>query len=1176
MSIPPKNLERRNSGGFALVIALSLMAFVLLLVIAMSTLVRVETRSAKIAYDRLQARQAAQLSAYLALGDIQKQLGPDQRISAKAAIQDADASSRAIDGVFQSNWLGVWDGEARHSDHLSNGLYDAFNPNPDAYQLKWLVSGNEQQDDFLPSEDPNASTTPYIELVSETQPGRDDAVRAPLVEAEDGSIAYAWWVGDLGMSAKVGAQTDSNALYTSDLLAPRRTGLAVLDEFSSARAAPELLNDLDRISSEKQIEILDWVSAPSDGGALQSKYSHDVAVMSAGVLADPRRGGLKKDLTAGLQPGASLPSGQIFDPIASDVGLLDRGGPEWEQLRSYYNLRPDSGGAVPIQEMTDSQMGIHPVVTYMNFGYTMSLVRPGGVAPEHFDDIGDDVTVRFHLHPIIVLWNPYNRPLAAHTYHWYLPSEGFNVGARVVFSDRGLYNQGQAQAATYVMSNHTSNPHPLSVQLPKDSDANLNKIFRANSSEDHGSFKFAIESPVLQPGEAIVFSPSGYEVLETASQSSYEGASSNNWNRLLPGWRNDTYFYQDTTVANGIDWSTVSGVSDLSQIEVKDILMLPVNTYGNSGNSVNSIIAKSPETATTAPLVYFDQQRIWASSSGSSNNYEGDLLSGGSSAFSLSSVPRWKNGQSTRELQIIDSGNAGRLDFDASVAQKAYPAFGYQVQLVLSESETLHDLEQASMQFRWLANVNPRASLMGRTPFEGDSAQVGPVGYNGRFYRKSDDHTFMDSFDDVGFVGLNVFDPNVERCVLFDIASDESELSSIGSFMHADLARTGIDGGDGILDVPWNTAKSQFNFVQNNAAPAYAIGNSNASPWVAASRAYRRGTEWGVSTSTDHVYYDQSYMLNDQLWDQFFLSTVPHESGRDASRPYNSAMQPSELADLEDLRDRDLLYEQAAAHMKVQGMFNVNSTSVRAWEVLLSSYLGVQPEGTTLDVTEAPFVRFLSDDVSDQAFQGGDDLDPYFEDSYISNRYLTVTEISQLAESIVEQVKLRGPFFSMSQFVNRVLTDDLADDARLSGVLQSAIHDGTVDLNGGLSDTFISKNDIEPSLSGNLYQFEHMEGARAEGIASSITQADLLARLGAGLNARSDTFVVRGYGEVRDPISGEVRGSSKCEFVVQREPNFVDAGSDDAWTALDQLNSQTNRTFGRKFSIISVRFLDEI
>lgn len=66
-----------RKSGFALVVALSLMAFVLLLLLSISTLVRVETSSAQTGEDRLSARMNAQLGAYIALGNLQKMAGSD-------------------------------------------------------------------------------------------------------------------------------------------------------------------------------------------------------------------------------------------------------------------------------------------------------------------------------------------------------------------------------------------------------------------------------------------------------------------------------------------------------------------------------------------------------------------------------------------------------------------------------------------------------------------------------------------------------------------------------------------------------------------------------------------------------------------------------------------------------------------------------------------------------------------------------------------------------------------------------------------------------------------------------------------------------------------------------------------------------------------------------------------
>jgi len=66
----PKNTSE-NCQGFALVIALSFMAFVLLLLLSITTLVQVETRSARISATQNEAEQNALLSLQEALGALQ-------------------------------------------------------------------------------------------------------------------------------------------------------------------------------------------------------------------------------------------------------------------------------------------------------------------------------------------------------------------------------------------------------------------------------------------------------------------------------------------------------------------------------------------------------------------------------------------------------------------------------------------------------------------------------------------------------------------------------------------------------------------------------------------------------------------------------------------------------------------------------------------------------------------------------------------------------------------------------------------------------------------------------------------------------------------------------------------------------------------------------------------------
>ena len=59
------------------------------------------------------------------------------------------------------------------------------------------------------------------------------------------------------------------------------------------------------------------------------------------------------------------------------------------------------------------------------------------------------------------------------------------------------------------------------------------------------------------------------------------------------------------------------------------------------------------------------------------------------------------------------------------------------------------------------------------------------------------------------------------------------------------------------------------------------------------------------------------------------------------------------------------------------------------------------------------------------------------------------------------------------------------------------------------------------------------------GIPGSVTQANVLRNIAPRLTARSDTFRIRGYGEVTD-ADGNIIAKATCEAVVQRLPEYVD------------------------------------
>jgi hypothetical protein len=82
-------------------------------------------------------------------------------------------------------------------------------------------------------------------------------------------------------------------------------------------------------------------------------------------------------------------------------------------------------------------------------------------------------------------------------------------------------------------------------------------------------------------------------------------------------------------------------------------------------------------------------------------------------------------------------------------------------------------------------------------------------------------------------------------------------------------------------------------------------------------------------------------------------------------------------------------------------------------------------------------------------------------------------------------------------------------------------------------------------------------------------QSDLLAKIGAFIQARSDTFTIRSYGSSREQFGSEDGSRAYHEMVVQRTPAYVDLGND----AYEDAALNVNQEFGRKYEIKSQRWV---
>jgi hypothetical protein len=305
---------------------------------------------------------------------------------------------------------------------------------------------------------------------------------------------------------------------------------------------------------------------------------------------------------------------------------------------------------------------------------------------------------------------------------------------------------------------------------------------------------------------------------------------------------------------------------------------------------------------------------------------------------------------------------------------------------------------------------------------------------------------------------------------------------------------------------------------------------------------------------------DFDYLLNQALWDGCFFSTVPAGSGAlPAALPNRRLIYYTRGRGLPD-PGAARNYDMAAAHLFIDGPFNINSTSVAAWQALFASLNGQSltwtDPGTGTVHTETVTSAFLRS----PAVNGG------CNDGWRGYRALSASDVQHLAAAVVDGIRAHGPFRSLAEFVNRPLTG-ATENARLSGLLQSAL-DRTVNPPSSLAP--VSGLAVTAGPSPALAWPAASQGHVSTLAPGWLSQADVLTVLGPVLTVRSDTFLVRAYGDAANPATGATVCRAWCEAVVQRVPDYVDAT--DPPEAVAGL-SGTNRTYGRRFEIVRFRWL---
>jgi hypothetical protein len=440
-----------------------------------------------------------------------------------------------------------------------------------------------------------------------------------------------------------------------------------------------------------------------------------------------------------------------------------------------------------------------------------------------------------------------------------------------------------------------------------------------------------------------------------------------------------------------------------------------------------------------------------------------------------------------------------------------------------------------------------------------------------------------------------------------------------------------------------------------NPAPPFhygLIGNSDASPILPPDDAVGR---WIDQTRTpvsrdmipqSFLQYDDSYCLNHVLFDDWFVSSLaPRPADWAALRPStgnefnwntavmtslqanwssfaagttqlpNTCYQPASNAAQLDLSVtagsawqptplQPVAYQRIAASLRVPGQFNVNSTSVAAWRAMLGNLRStsvpyIKPANSTVTLAtnlNNPLPRMS---VSHEEAVSSDKSR-----AVLGFASLTNAQLDLLAVEMVEQVKLRGPFLSLSEFVNRQLAAPSASsvaanrDPSLTGAIGAALK--ALELAGGATNPAdraqaigkttskladfsgltakLPMGDWHNSVSGNYAHPKAAEGSSTFGLPGWPRQADVLERLAPVITVRDDTFVVRAMGT--SPLFNGASGRVWCEAVYQRLPEYVDPSVPAHEAPAGDLNGtltasrRANAPLGRRMRLVSFRWLN--
>lgn len=893
---------RSKNAGFTLILTLSLMMLLIVIGVGMLSLSTVTLRTSGWLTAQREAQCNARMALMLAIADLQKAAGPDQRITASADLAGNDKGESLAFGAAPGNnltvngedkgltslqpgtryWTGVWQNKALTK--TTPNLDQLYTITPDPTPIKWLISGNEdpqQPNAFTPadssisvgSDGRIANSERAVILVGEKTVGAASEsslnryVSAPLVAINQtkpaGSVGtknglsgrYAWWIGDDGTKSTINGTSDlatqKVATYAS-LSSPRRGWESVggLSDYP----LPNQQSILDRVISLTSLGLVNDGFRQVDGdGSPLNRLFHSATTQSLGVLSDTLRGGLRVDLTPYLNsgfptsaetdlPNAPKKGGNIIPSNGALTEFNKLKGPKWDLLKDF---------ADPRNYLQNKQLKVRG-----GDGVTERTIAPTiidfrllmGVRLVYVSE------TNYRCQPCgkfaVTIANPYPYELK-----WTAPLD---------FEVRALYNPKEDYDVPGAPNNRFSCIWVAAGQpafLP----------FNLGTPSVFGNATFRIDADSLKAGESRAYTLSA---------------------RVI-------------------------------RPQTADPITIPLSPFSSSSPAdMNNCIEMEHSSENNAALD-LDVREQWTTSL-------------------ISLIMRSQDSNNSMDQKIVRRIEHVELDngFFSSVRRRVDAA---KAKVYTSPIPLQLYSFQVSQPGADYASILPGANLMGTrsstvrtyTDFNLQAFRFSKIitSYNPPpYFMESTDSLAQLPFTEpggetgLGFTRNLAINPvawgrklgaGAQQTVLF---GQPDQLVSLAQFQHLDL-----------------TADDQTTSVGHQ--PGNAVGNSYATPFVLRELTRQNRTDYvlmgavnqtGVYTNSRN-YYDMAHMLNTALWDSYFLSSIPQSS----QQPQNKSM--SLYGDTDAAKAELNSATKSAAHLLVNGSFSVQSTQKDAWKALLAS-----------------------------------------------------------------------------------------------------------------------------------------------------------------------------------------------------------------------------------------------